>query len=127
MKYLIDTQILLWIFVVYAKLSPKVLEILKQVDIQLFVSAASFWEMAIKISLDKLTLPIGLEHFVEETLANNIEIMGLEINLILKVASLPYHHRDPFDRLIISQSIVEGLPLISSDDKFSLYALERVW
>jgi PIN domain nuclease of toxin-antitoxin system len=127
MKYLIDTQILLWIFGDPSKLSQKALEITKQADIQLFVSAASFWEIAIKLSLDKLTLPVGLEQFVEETLANNIEIIGLEISYILKVASLPYHHRDPFDRLIISQSMVEGLPIISSDDKFSLYEIERVW
>jgi PIN domain nuclease of toxin-antitoxin system len=127
MKYLIDTQILLWIFGDHTKLSPKALDIIKETDNQLFVSAASFWEVAIKLSLEKLTLPVGLEQFMEETLANNIEILGIEISHILKVASLPFYHRDPFDRLIISQSIVEGLPILSSDDKFSLYQVSRIW
>ncbi|HEV7350768.1 type II toxin-antitoxin system VapC family toxin [Telluribacter sp.] len=127
MKYLIDTQILLWIFGDHSRLSQKALGVIKQADIQLFVSAVSFWEIAIKISLDKLTLPVSLEQFVEDTLANDIEIIGLEISHILKVASLPYHHRDPFDRLIIAQSLVESLPILSSDDKFSLYEIERVW
>lgn len=106
---------------------PKALDIIKETNNQLFVSAASFWEVAIKLSLEKLTLPVGLEQFMEETLANNIEILGIEIGHILQVASLPFHHRDPFDRLIISQSIVEGLPILSSDDKFSLYQVNRIW
>lgn len=93
MKYLIDTQILLWIFGDHDKLSPKALDIIKETDNQLFVSAASFWEVAIKLSLEKLTLPVGLEQFMEETLANNIEILGIEIGHILQVASLPFHHR----------------------------------
>ncbi len=89
MKYLIDTQILLWTFGDHTRLSPKALQIIKETDNQIFVTAASFWEIAIKLSLEKLSLPIGLEQFVEETLANNIEILGIEINHILKVASFP--------------------------------------
>ncbi len=79
---MIDTQILLWIFGDHTRLSPKALELIRQADVLLFASTASFWEIAIKLSIEKLTLPVGLEQFVEDTLANNIEIIGFEINHI---------------------------------------------
>ncbi len=87
----------------------------------------TFWEIAIKLSLEKLKLPFELSQLVEETLLNNIEILGIEVNHIIKVASLPFHHRDPFDRLIISQGITENFSIITSDDKFALYNITRIW
>lgn len=127
MKYLIDTQILIWSFSQKDKLSNKSKEILLNNENQLFVSIASFWEIAIKLSLEKIKLPFELSQLVEETLSNNIDILGIEISHILKVATLPFHHRDPFDRIIISQALIENYTVISSDEKFSHYEIERVW
>jgi len=93
----------------------------------LYVSKASFWEVAIKVNIGKLTLPFALNVLMQETLSNNIELLEIEMSHILKIISLPLHHRDPFDRLIISQAMIENIPVISSDDQFSLYDMKRVW
>ncbi len=127
MRYLIDTQILLWIFGESDNLTTAATQIVKDQKNSLCVSKVSFWEAAIKVNIGKLTLPFELEVLVRETLSNNIEIMEIEMSHILEHVKLPVHHRDPFDRLIISQAMVEKLPLISSDDKFSLYDIKRIW
>ncbi|CAN5344638.1 type II toxin-antitoxin system VapC family toxin [soil metagenome] len=127
MKVLLDTQILIWSFDQTEKLSEGTVEIIKNPENQIFVSVVTFWEIAIKLSLEKLKLPFELSQLVEETLLNNIEILGIEVNHIIKVASLPFHHRDPFDRLIISQGITGNFSIITSDDKFALYNITRIW
>jgi len=127
MKYLIDTQILLWIFGKSDQLTARATQIIKDQKNSLCVSKVSFWEAAIKVNIGKLTLPFELETLVQETLSNNIEILEIEMRHILEHVNLPIHHRDPFDRLIISQAIAEELPVISSDEKFSLYDVKRIW
>lgn len=127
MRYLLDTQILLWIFGESDKLTATATQIVKDQKNSLCVSKDSFWEAAIKVNIGKLTLPFELEVLVQETLSNNIEILEIEMSYILRHVNIPLHHRDPFDRLIISQAMVEELPVISSDDKFSLYDIKRVW
>jgi len=127
MKYLLDTQVLLWIFGESDKLSVIATQIIKDQGNSLYVSKASFWEVAIKVSIGKLTLPFELDVLIQETLSNNIEILEIEMSHILKIISLPLHHRDPFDRLIISQAMIEDIPVISSDDQFLLYSMERIW
>lgn len=126
MKVLLDTQILIWTFDHTEKLSKSTVEIIKNPKNQIFVSVVTFWEIAIKLSLDKMKLPFELSQLVEETLSNNIEILGIEVNHILKVASLPFHHRDPFDRLIISQGITGNFSIITSDNKFTLYDIKII-
>lgn len=127
MRYLLDTQILLWIFGESDNLTATATQIIKDQNNSLCVSKVSFWEAAIKVNIGKLTLPFELDVLVQETLSNNIEIIEIEMSHILKHVNIPLHHRDPFDRLIISQAMVEELPVISSDDKFSLYDIKRVW
>lgn len=127
MRYLLDTQILLWVFGESDKLTTAATRIIKDQKNNLYVSKASFWEVAIKINIGKLTLPFELDVLVQETVSNDIEILEIEMSHILKVVNLPLHHRDPFDRLIISQTIAEDIPVISSDDKFSLYGIKRIW
>jgi PIN domain nuclease of toxin-antitoxin system len=127
MRYLIDTQILLWIFSEPAKLPSDVAQTIKRPKNELLVSTVSFWEIAIKSSLGKLTLPFPIDDLASETASNDISLLHIKVNHTLKVADLPHHHKDPFDRLIISQAIVESLPIISSDDKFSDYEINRVW
>ncbi|NHE59642.1 type II toxin-antitoxin system VapC family toxin [Cyclobacterium plantarum] len=127
MRYLLDTQVLLWIFGESDKLTATATDIVKSKENDLFVSKASFWEAGIKVNIGKLTLPFTLEELVKETLSNDIEILDIEMNHILKNVHIPLYHRDPFDRLIISQAMVEELPIISSGDKFSLYKVSRIW
>jgi len=127
MRYLLDTQVLLWIFGESNKLTTTATQIVKDQENSLYVSQASFWEVAIKVNVGKLNLPFELETLVQETLSNHIEILEIEMKHIYKYVNIPLHHRDPFDRLIISQAMVEDLSVISSDDKFSFYDIQRIW
>lgn len=86
------------------------------------------WEMSVEISLRKLSLPSPFEKFIEPELAkNNLRVLGIELSHVGRVAALPFHHRDPFDRILIAQSLVENFPIISKDGQFHLYNLNVFW
>ena len=127
MKYLIDTQILIWLFGDTGKLSPTTTNLIQDSKNSIVVSIASFWEIAIKSSLNKLKLPFDLPKLVEETLSNNIDLLDIEMAHILAVANMPFHHGDPFDRIIIAQAISENLDIVSSDKTFDAYGIKRTW
>jgi len=93
-----------------------------------YLSVASLWEIAIKISLGKLDLPTPLDEFLSQQLRDNdIMLLPIEVKHIGTVARLPFHHRDPFDRLIIAQSLSEELTLLSRDAAFDAYGVKRRW
>jgi PIN domain nuclease of toxin-antitoxin system len=93
-----------------------------------WLSAASVWELGIKVSLGKLKLGGPLEPFVGEALAaNGFALLGIEVAHVARVAELEFHHRDPFDRLLAAQSLVEGLALVSADSIFKRYGVRVVW
>ena len=97
-------------------------------DTDLLISAASLWEIAIKLSVGKLSLPDSFGNFIPTQLQQNeIEILPIELRHLEKVSILPFHHKDPFDRLIVAQSLNENLPVASSDAAFDAYGVERVW
>lgn len=127
MSYLIDTQILIWLFISPQKLPPKVLKILKNIENDIFVSNVSIWEIAIKTSIGKLNLPFELKNIVQEISEMSVLILDITSEHLIKVADLPFHHKDPFDRLLISQSLVENIPLISADDNFKQYDINLIW
>ena len=128
MKYLIDTHTLLWIVTDSPKLSARAKSLYLDVQNTIFVSLASLWELAIKSSLGKISFEMPLEDFVEEHIRDNdIEILSIELPHILRIEKLPFHHRDPFDRLIIAQQIEENLPVISADEIFDAYGVKRIW
>ncbi len=128
MKCIIDTHTLLWIVTDDKKLSPKAREIYLNSENEIYLSLASVWEMAIKSSLGKLTLEKSLEEFIEVHVVNNdIKILKIELAHVLRIENLPFHHRDPFDRLIISQSIEDNLPVLSADRTFDSYKIKRIW
>lgn len=92
------------------------------------LSLASCWEMAIKTSLGKLRLPAPLERFVPEQLAaNGFRLLTIDLADVTRVASLPFHHRDPFDRLLAAQALDGELAIVSSDRIFTRYGVRRVW
>jgi len=92
------------------------------------ISLASCWEMAIKISLGRLRLPVPLGRFVPEQLsANGFRLLPIDLADVAGVASLPFHHRDPFDRLLASQALDGDLTVVSADPVFRRYGVRQVW
>jgi PIN domain nuclease of toxin-antitoxin system len=128
MKYLLDTHALLWIVTNDPRLSKKAKNVYLTSENLIFFSIASLWEMAIKISLKKLSIEEPLNEFIQIHIkANDIKFLNIEIPHILALENLAYYHRDPFDRLIIAQSIHEDITILSSDKIFDLYPIKRVW
>ena len=128
MKLLIDTHVFLWAIGDASKLSQLSRSLIQNGNNEICLSSASLWEIAIKISLGKLTIGGVFETFVPLQLAlNHIEVIESTMRHYSAVASLPQHHRDPFDRLIVAQAITESLPLISIDEKLDAYGVQRLW
>lgn len=128
MSLLLDTQALLWFLLDDPRLSGKAQAGIVANEVAIFVSPASIWEIAIKISLGKYALPAPFATFWGEQLqTNDFSLLPISVFHSARVVDLPFHHRDPFDRLIIAQSLVEKIPVVSSDDTFDRYGVERVW
>ena len=128
MKYLLDTHTLLWFLKGDKKLSAKARQLIDNPNNKRFLSIASLWEIAIKVSLGKLTLDKPFEKlFPEQLHFNRIEILDITVDNLIRLTTLPFHHRDPFDRLIIAQAFVEGMPIISADATFDAYGISREW
>jgi PIN domain nuclease of toxin-antitoxin system len=128
LKYLIDTHTLLWIVDRNSQLSKTAQERYIDESNEILLSIASIWEMAIKISLKKLIIPGFLSDFVKDhVIGNNIRILNISLSHIYRLETLRYHHKDPFDRLIISQAIKENIPIISPDNRFDQYEINRIW
>jgi PIN domain nuclease of toxin-antitoxin system len=128
MTYLLDTHSFLWFVLENPRLSPTALGYIAAGENALLLSPASYWEIAIKVSLGKYSLPGPLQEFFEEQLTlNEIEILPISIAHAARLSTLPFHHRDPFDRMLVVQSLVESIPLISSDSILDAYAIERLW
>jgi len=128
MKILLDTHCWLWWITTPEKLGPESQQLIMDGHNEIFLSAASSWEIAIKYALAKLPLPEAPEKFIPPRLVRDA-IRPLPINHThaLHVASLPLHHRDPFDRLLISQAQMEGLPIMTVDKQFKDYDVECIW
>jgi len=129
MNLLLDTQALLWFVLDDPRLSRKAVDNIAAAERVIFVSPASLWEIAIKISLGKYKLPEDFEQFWDKQLnLNDFKLLPVSIAHTSFVVDLPYHHRDPFDRLIIAQSLVEMVPVVSSDTMFDSYSgVKRIW
>jgi PIN domain nuclease of toxin-antitoxin system len=128
LKFLLDTHSLLWFLSGDASLSERVRRIIEHPDYDILVSIASLWEIAIKHSLGKLKLAQPFEELFPHQLAiNSISLLEIRLGHVARVSSLPFHHRDPFDRLLTAQSLTEGIPLLSDDEVLDAYGLERIW
>lgn len=127
MKLLLDTHTFLW----FVNDSPRLVasaKTLLESDVDLLLSVASLWEIAIKSSIGKLDLPDSFDKFIPQQLAlNDVEILQINLSHLDVVAALPFHHRDPFDRLLIAQAIAERIPIVSADPAFDDYAITREW
>ena len=128
MSVLLDTQCVLWFLLDDPRLSETARESIVTADSSIFISPASRWEIAIKISLGKYKLPTPFVDFWAEQLAtNDFALLPIGVSHAARVVNLPFHHRDPFDRLIIAQSLVESIPVVSCDEMFDQYGVMRVW
>lgn len=125
MAYIIDTHILLWFY--SENLSDKVRRLIEDTENDIFISTASLWEISIKLGLGKLELDFSLDDLFERVECTGINILDIEKNAILNYQELALHHRDPFDRMIISQAMVNEMPLISADKSFDDYGITRIF
>jgi PIN domain nuclease of toxin-antitoxin system len=128
MNYLLDSHTFLWWDSRSHLLSYKAKQVCDDPSNTLFVSIASVWEIQIKAQLGKLTLALPLADMIQTQVSqNNLLILPLQLVHVYALASLPGHHRDPFDRLIIAQAIHENLTLITSDVQIAQYPVATLW
>ena len=128
MSYLLDTHVFLWMISEPERLSKKIRGILEDSKNNLFLSPASGLEIAIKTKIGKLKLPGSPDKYVIEQInLNSISLLPLTLKHTLNVYNLPDIHRDPFDRLLISQSNIEKIPIISDDRLIKKYKVRVIW
>lgn len=127
MKLLLDTHTFLWFIDDSPLLSAKGKALL-EADNDLLLSVGSLWGIAIKVCLGKLTVAMPTEVLMtQQLMSNDIAVLSITVPHPVTVSTLPLHHRDPFDRLIIAQAIVEQMPIVSADPAFDAYPVERLW
>jgi PIN domain nuclease of toxin-antitoxin system len=124
MRYLIDTHILLWILDDNEKLTNNMRYLLVSEHSKIYISIASVWEIGIKISLGKLGLKGGIPNLMKNIESNGIEVLNIEPSYVEIIESLKFHHKDPFDRLIIATAMQEKMVVISTDQYFDLYDIQ---
>jgi len=127
MRALLDTHVFLWAIADDKRLSRRAQKIFTGPN-DLWLSVASVWEILIKVQAGKLPLPQPSgPYLIKQAAANRIEVLSITLDHILRIGSLTMHHRDPFDRVLIAQSIEEKLPLVTSDPHFEGYPVEVIW
>lgn len=128
MKLLLDTHTFVWWDSEPDKLSPQALVLCQDRQNTLYLSVASIWEMQIKLQLGKLRLALPLKEIVEsQRQTNSVEILPITLAHVLALENLPAHHKDPFDRLLVAQAIVEEAVLVSGDPSVAKYPVRVVW
>ncbi len=128
MRLLLDTHAFLWFVLSDAQLSAAARTAISDPNNEVCVSPATSWEIAIKVSLGKYTLTVPFEDFIRHGIEDNdFEILPIEIRHAARVAALPFHHKDPFDRLLIAQALVDNLTLVSNEALFDAYGVKRLW
>ena len=128
MIFLLDTHAFLWFTAGNAQLSQTARELIEDPVNQPLLSIASLWEIAIKISIGKLTLAQPFETLIPQQITlNGIDLLAIELEHTTIVSKLPFHHRDPFDRLLVAQAMTAEIPLVSVDRAFDAYSIKRLW
>ncbi len=127
MRLLLDTHAFIW-FVDNDKKLPNNAKIqIENPNNTIFISIASLWEIAIKISLEKLDVSVSIEEMVNLIYENGFEILPILPENIIMISSLDFHHRDPFDRIIITQGLHEQIKIVGKDRVFDKYGIKRIW
>lgn len=128
MRLLLDTHAFLWFINGDDNLSQHSKLLIQDANNEVLISIAILWEISIKNSLNKLELSQPFEVLISRELADNeFTLLPITVEHLIQLGKLPFHHRDPFDRLLIAQSLCEQLPIVSKDSQFDHYALEVIW
>src|SRR5437763_158702 len=128
MRCLLDSHTFLWFVTDDTRLGKRAFDETSNIENEVVVSIASLWELAIKSSLGKLELGKPFRDMIpRELVANEIGLLPIAPKHLFALTDLPFHHRDPFDRLIIAQAMVEGIPLLSDDGEFDKYPVQIIW
>jgi PIN domain nuclease of toxin-antitoxin system len=125
---LLDTHTFLWFILDDPQLSSKADDLISDPNNQISISPVTYWEIAIKISIGKYSLPEPYEIFMDREISiNNFRILAIEPKHTAALINLPFYHKDPFDRLLIAQANVERIPIISNDKVLDRYSIQRIW
>ena len=126
MRVLLDTHTFIWAITDERRLSPRARSLIASSE--LWWSVVSLWEAIQKAQVGKLSLPLPAGPFLTgELSSNHVRLLPVSLSHVLRVEELPLHHRDPFDRLLIAQSIEEGWPIITADPWFARYPVDVIW
>jgi len=126
MRVLIDTHVLLWGIQDEARVSRRVRALLPAADV--WISVASLWEIITKVQIGKLVLPAPVGDYLAQKLKmNGVSVLALNFDHVRRLEEVPLHHRDPFDRILIAQSLEEKLPLVTADPHFEKYPIQLIW
>ena len=124
---LLDTHTFIWFIDGDKQLSQTARTSIEGDNVVNYVSIGSLWEISIKISLKKLELKVSFDQINKQFLENGFELLPVTFADTLTVSTLPFHHRDPFDRIIIAQALNSGINIITKDENFSLYGVNVIW
>jgi len=128
MRVLLDTHTLMWASIVPERVGPAASAAIRDPNNEIYVSAASAWEMAIKIGIGKLTVPGGLAVFLVDAMKEwSLIPLHVRNEHTIIVETLPRHHNDPFDRMLVAQCLYEGMSIVSIDGKLDEYGVTRIW
>jgi PIN domain nuclease of toxin-antitoxin system len=128
MRLLLDTHAFLWFVLDSPQLNQAAMQLIQNPAHDVLVSPVSYWEIAIKVSLGKYQIPGSFQSWMEGQLTiNSFDILPIAVAHAAMVSTLPFHHRDPFDRLLCAQVLVEKIPIVSIDEVFDCYGVERRW
>jgi len=127
-RLLLDTHAFLWWVDGTHPVGRRAKTAVANPDNEVFLSIASCWEIAIKVSLGKLRLPKAADRFIADQVSlNGFTLLEASLRHVCRVADLPFHHRDPFDRVLIAQSLIEEVPIVSNERVFDAYGVNRIW
>ena len=130
MRLLLDTHTLIWFFAGNSQLSATARILIEDEDNNKLVSIASIWEMAIKESKGHLNLSLPLHEYIAQKLSlEDFNLLNINLDHLSQIVTMPFYHKDPFDRLLIAQAIMEGIPILSKDSAFDAYSknLKLIW
>jgi len=128
MRILLDTHAFLWFASDDPKLPNSAKIFIENVNNERLISMASIWELALKVSIGKLKIKKLFPDLIPNQLKiNDIDLLPIELSHLNKIVNLPFYHRDPFDRLIIAQSLIEQIPIISKEKLFDKYGINKLW
>jgi PIN domain nuclease of toxin-antitoxin system len=128
MRLLLDTHAFLWFIQGSQNLSATARNLIEDQGNQKLLSIASLWEISIKVSIGKLDVGMAIAQLVSrEVYGNGFEVLAIQANHLDELTKLIFHHKDPFDRLIIAQALAERMPVVTKDEAFGRYPVSRLW